>query len=338
MTVTAVIGAQFGSEGKGAVIAAMADKFDAAVRTGGPNAGHSLWHDGEIFKMRQIPCPWINPRCELILGAGAVLDLEMLHREIEDTGRIPLVDRNAVVITEEEVEAEKTSSLTHQGSTLEGVGAARIRKIWRDVDGPSPLASAHWPNTMDTVRYLHNLLADGKHILLEGTQGSGLSLHHGQWPHVTSQDTNAAQLAADAGIPPQAVEHVILVARTFPIRVGGPSGPMKDEMSWDEFPGIAPERTTVTKKIRRIGWWDEDVFGRAVMLNDPCGIALTFLDYIDPSLAGTSDPEAVWTSQSAMEFIKRVEREADAPVIMVGTGGPKFQMVSLEPCIHGIDW
>jgi adenylosuccinate synthase len=338
VSVTAVIGAGFGSEGKGAAIASMAHKFDVAVRTGGPNAGHSFWKDGIVYKMQSIPVPWFNPDCELILGAGAVIDEHQLRGEIDLTGRTPLIDHQAIFISDEDVAWEKGSSLTHQGSTLEGVGAARITKIRRDVDGLDPLARSHWAPTFDTVQMLWERLNKGERVLLEGTQGSGLSLHHGYWPHVTSADTNAGQLLADAGIAPSWLTHTLLVARTFPIRVGGPSGPMKGEMQWSDFPGIEPEKTTVTKKIRRIGKWDPEVFARAVQLNAPCGFCLTFLDYIDPGLRGATYAATILSSKKAVAFIKMVEAAAGVPCVKVGTGGERFEMTSLQPCTHGETW
>lgn len=344
MTATAIVGAQYGSEGKGAVVAALADRFDAAVRTGGPNAGHSFVHQGKLYKMRQVPCVWTKPNIPLILGAGATIDLEILEREIADTGvdrsRI-LIDRAAVVITSKDRETEEHSSLTRMGSTLEGVGAARIAKILRDVDS-RPLAGHHLgaQRTHDTVQVLWEMLNRGANVLLEGTQGSGLSLHHGLWPHVTSNDTNAAQMLADTGIAPSWLAHTLLVARSYPIRVGGPSGPMPGgEVTFADIPGApTPERTTVTNKVRRISGWEDRVFNRAVQLNDPCGIALTFIDYIDPSLFGTKDVAQIFASKAAREFIQQVEYQSRTPVVIVGTGGPEFEMVPLGGCKHGEVW
>lgn len=335
MGVTAIIGAQFGSEGKGAYIASTAGRFDVAVRTGGPNAGHSFWHGGRVYKMRSIPCTWINPNCALVLGAGAVIDPEVLRREVEETGRGDIrVDHQAAIITEQDREDEEHSALAGMGSTLEGVGYARIKKIKRDA-GDSPLARDHTVPTVDTVEYLSGQIQQGAEILLEGTQGSGLSLHHGQWPYVTSSDCNAAQLLADAGIAPAHLAHTILVARTYPIRVGGPSGPMRNERTWEEM-GRLPERTTVTNKIRRIGEWDSEVFARAVQLNAPCGIVLTFTDYLDSTLTGATDPGYVLKNRRLQAFIRMVEQEARAPVIAIGTGGKKFEIVPLTPCDHGV--
>ena len=54
-------------------------------------------------------------------------------------------------------------------------------------------------------------------ILLEGTQGTGLSLYHGDYPSVTSRDTTVAGCLAEAGIGPRRVRKIILVCRTFPM-------------------------------------------------------------------------------------------------------------------------
>lgn len=348
MTATAIVGAQYGSEGKGAVVAALAHLFDGAVRTGGPNAGHSLWRNGRVYKMRQVPCTWIE-RGPLIMGAGATVDLDVLMAEIVDTGVDPtriLIDRHATVIRPADRMAEEESSLTKMGSTLEGVGAARIKKIHREVDAVGVLARDYQvyggkvKTDVDTVQVLWEMLNQGQHILLEGTQGSGLSLHHGLWPHVTSNDTNAAQLLADSGVAPGWLKHTLLVARSYPIRVGGPSGPMPGgEISFDQIPGhVTPERTTVTNKIRRISGWEDRVFNRAVQLNDPCGIALTFTDYLDPAVRGAQDAEALWASPDVRDFILKVERESRVPVVLAGTGGERFNFTEMRPCKHGEMW
>ena len=56
----AVVGGQLGSEGKGALVKAIAGQFQSHVRVGGPNAGHSMFYGGKLFKMQQLPCGWVN--------------------------------------------------------------------------------------------------------------------------------------------------------------------------------------------------------------------------------------------------------------------------------------
>lgn len=348
MTATAIVGAQWGSEGKGVVAAAFAPWFRAAVRTGGPNAGHTFWHDGQKWVGRGIPCAWINPDCDLIIGAGAIVDRDLLIREAtqdtgltNDPGRLVYLDPQAAVIPPE-AHAAEADIRARIGSTAEGVGYTRKLKIERDAEF-RPLARDHdWSKPIvlaDTVRLLAEHLAMGHEVMLEGTQGAHLSIHHGEWPYVTSNDTNAAQLLADAGIAPAHLDHVILVARSYPIRVAGPSGPMGHEIDWSEIPGApAPELTTVTRKQRRIATWSEEHFARAVMLNNPCGVVLTFADYLDPDLTGETDRNLVLASEPVKRLIGGIEYDHRVPVIAAGTGGEGFALAGLGPCAHGRDW
>lgn len=347
MTATAIVGAQWGSEGKGVVAAALAPWFRAAVRTGGPNAGHTFYYNGIKHVGRGIPVAWINPNVDLILGAGAVLDKDLLEREHGETGidpgRLIYVDRNAFVVPDGAHEAEGDLRL-RIGSTAEGVGVARAAKIERNADDNDWRAStfdwSHPFRIADTIRLIAEHLAMGHEIMLEGTQGTSLSLHHGEWPFVTSNDTNAAQMAADAGIAPSHVEHTLLVARSYPIRVAGPSGPMGHEVDWSEIPGAPkPELTTVTKKQRRIAEWSDETFARSVMLNNPCGVVLTFADYLDPSLAGETDADLVIQSEPVRRLIGGIEYDHHVPVIAAGTGGEGvFALSELGPCAHGRYW
>jgi len=339
------VGAQLGSEGKGCVVYYLRNQFDLAVRTGAPNAGHSFVDRGKLFKMQTIPCTWPNRKCALVLGAGALVNARLLATEIAaieahegdiDVRTRLVVDDQAGILEPRHREEEGgVDGAMHKrmGSTGEGVGAARIDRIRRDpekfrlvghLDGAA-LEQEQMIGSFsggDTTITLAGALAGGKRILLEGTQGCGLSLVHGAWPHVTSSDTNAAQLAADAGLPPHSVTDVVLVARTYPIRVAGSSGPLAKEITWDEMSARVgrrlEERTTVTDKIRRIGEWDEALFDKAVRLNGPTEIALTFMDYLDPGCAGETRMKAL--SKKGLDFIHYVERTWGVPVTLIGTG------------------
>lgn len=291
----ALVGAQYGSEGKGAVAGILASQQPGMlwIRTGGPNAGHTVvhndTHEREVFC--SVPCGAVDETATLVIGAGAMIDADGLQEEMRRRpGRRVYVDGAASVIHHLLHDEGGVRGDLHQriGSTGKGVGMARIARIKRDEN--ENLLARHFPwsnkdvEVIDTVRLIHQWLQDGGAAVLEGTQGSGLSLTHGPWPYVTSADTNAAQLAADAGIPPSMVD-AVLVARTMPIRVAGNSGPLAGETSWEQISRQlgqpVTETTTVTRKTRRVGAWDEALFARAVMLNAPIWCALTFLDYWD---------------------------------------------------------
>lgn len=348
MVVVAVIGAQYGSEGKGVIVNELAPLFQIHVRVGGPNAGHSFYHQGKLWKMQGIPCGWTNPEARLVIGAGAVVDLALLGREVAEIEAAGYsvrdrlyIDEKAAVLDDRHHAAEGgvTGEIhTRIGSTGEGVGAARLARVsrepsaitlygeWDGTDLPDGL-----PSGSNTARLLELERRANSNILLEGTQGSALSNIHGPWPFVTSADTNAATLAADCGIPPKFIR-TLMVARTFPIRVAGNSGPMKDEVDWDFISKrtgkITTEHTTVTKKIRRIGKWDPTLLERATTLNEPDWIALTFLDYFNPKDEG----KVLWSdiSPESMSFIRHVEQIGRAPVMMAGTGG-EYWRVAMRP-------
>jgi adenylosuccinate synthase len=120
--ITVVIGGQFGSEAKGKVISFLADEFDMAVRTGSPNAGHTVFDDaGEIYKLQQIPATFLNKKCILCIGAGALIDPEILVNEIKKTGtkkRI-IIDPQAGIIEKKHAQAEK-GIVASIGSTGKG--------------------------------------------------------------------------------------------------------------------------------------------------------------------------------------------------------------------------
>lgn len=330
--VTVVVGGQYGSEGKGHIVEHIANEYGHHVRTGGPNAGHVIYHNGEKFNMQTVPCGWINPDAKLYVGAGATLDLEQLEKEIiiiEKAGysvrdRI-FIDPNCAIILEDHRLAE-AGLKDDIGSTGKGVGACRISRIHRNVDY-NLLANKYAGyitkvlrlKMADVANLLHQAISIGENVLLEGTQGSGLSLIHGKFPYCTSNDTNASQIVADAGIAPHKVTDVILVVRSHPIRVGGNSGFMKNEIDFDQLSDKLGrdvlEHTTVTKKVRRIAEWDEQVFLKAVTLNAPTQIALTFADYISNDDFEIDSYEQL--SEDTTNFIAYLE--LFAPVMFVGT-------------------
>lgn len=359
----ALIGAQYGSEGKGLVAAAMANDFDCHVRTGGANAGHTFYHDEQKFVARSVPIGWINPEANIYIGPGAVIDLDVLGAEldlIEKAGysiaeRL-MVDERAVIISHAQHLAEGgVSGRAHAeiGSTGEGVGLARMSKINRNTlintdtapyacmrvgDDPALFRSVLTTNADaieigDVAAELHKNLRCGSRILLEGTQGSGLSLTLGSWPHVTSADTNAAQFASDAGISPSDVSHSILVARTFPIRVAGPSGPLYGETSFEEI-GVPEETTTVTKKVRRVGQWNPEQVRYACEVNYPANIVVTFMDYLWPEIKDVTNWRAL--PEAVLEWIEQQEELIEAPIIAIGTGPNAYCPMKLKAGVNGL--
>jgi adenylosuccinate synthase len=250
--VDVIVGAQYGSEGKGNICSYLAGDYDVLVRVGGPNAGH--WASiPKAIKYVQIPSGTAaNPHAKILIGAGATIRVTQILREIEENGLTPdrlSIDPSAIIIEDSDLEFEQ-GGLEVIGSTKQGVGAATARKILGR-DGNRHLGSiVRLSGTSKELRTfirsvgkeLEDAYTSGRRILLEGTQGTDLSLHHAAYtlpdqyyPNVTSRETTVSGCLADAGISPLRVRRVVIVARTYPIRVGGNSGPMSMKLTLRQF-------------------------------------------------------------------------------------------------------
>lgn len=340
-----IIGAQYGSEGKGKLCSLLAPDYTDLVRSGGPNAGHWVRDRDYSYCFHHLPSGSIaNPTANLYLAAGATFWPAGLHKEIADLGNLTgnrfrlTVDRNAMAITGFDRESERNLVSTI-GSTGQGVGAAQIRRLERSVDSsdlvPTPGLKYGRVNVL-----LHAALKDhGAKVMLEGTQGSGLSLYHGYYPWVTSRDTNASGLLAEIGLPAHWVRDTWLVVRPYPIRTGGNSGPLM-EISWADLenrlgytPGsiAAAERTSTTNRQRRVGEFDWEQFEQACIANAPTHLFLSFGDYLSPDARYVTE----WSKfpPEVSRFIDMLENMAGVPVAGVSTG-PSNVHVAWSPAFE----
>lgn len=328
--VTVVVGAQFGSEGKGAVVAHLAKKltqWDTVIRVAGPNAGHTvLDENGSPWKLRAVPVAAVtNAKCQLHVAAGSEIDLDVLNAEVSalDEAGFNVTQRltvhpSATILTDRHKSTEGERGLIARvGSTGKGIGAARADRIMREAE----IAGSIFGSKM--LSEAGPFETDGD-IIIEGTQGYGLGLHTTFYPQTTSSDCRAIDFLAMAGISPWSEDvdrmEVIAVARVYPIRVAGNSGPLKGETSWAEL-GLPEERTTVTNNVRRVGKWDRALVQEALLANgggfwNPnVTVALTMLDHLYPDVAGRLD-----LGDEAEAYVHRLELELEANISLVGTG------------------
>jgi adenylosuccinate synthase len=340
MPATIVVGGQYGSEGKGKVVALLANRSNSPwlVRCGGPNSGHTVTIDGRDVILRQVPCCSQPQRATFCISAGCAIDETVLLQELDllniNRQRI-IVDPRAVIVTEADREAERLG-LRDIASTCSGTGAASVRRMSRRSD-------VYLAKTSDAISsrcrvetvapLLHNALEDGGDVIVEGTQGFALSLLHGpDYPFVTSRDTTAAGFATEAGLSPRLINNIIMVVRTFPIRVGGPSGPFADEISWDKIasasgaPIAVPEYTSVTKRLRRVARFNLDAVKLACDYNRPTSLAVMGLDRLDHKNSGTSDLKLL--TPRAKEFLQTLELATAVPIEFVGTGFGTFDVAT----------
>ena len=138
------------------------------------------------------------------------------------------------------------------------------------------------PHVIDTIGLLHDGLAAGGHVLLEGAQATFLDLDHGTYPYVTSSNPTAGGACAGTGLGPRDIDRVVGITKAYTTRVG--AGPFPTELldaDGDTLVDVGREFGTVTGRRRRAGWLDCVMLRHAVRLNSLTELALTKLDILD---------------------------------------------------------
>ncbi len=138
----AVIGSQWGDEGKGKVTDFLAENVDLVVRyQGGPNAGHTVVVGEETFKLHHLPSGILYPGKKCVLGDGMVLDPVILLAELQQLKNRGIVPRHLYISTRahlimpyhkrlDELEEQKRSG-EKIGTTMRGIGPAYTDKYSR---------------------------------------------------------------------------------------------------------------------------------------------------------------------------------------------------------------
>lgn len=318
-----ISGGQFGDEGKGKIVSFLARTMDldAIARAGtGPNAGHTVVHEGVEYKLRLVPSGFFNENAKLYIGAGVLVNPTTLLEEIERTNvknRL-FVDFQTGIIEDQHIQRDRKDSHLKDviGSTGSGCGPAnedrarRTLKLARDVESLKPYLT-------DVSAELNDIIDAGGEVLIEGSQATHLSLIHGTYPYVTSKDVTASTFAADVGIGPTKVDEVIVVFKAFTTRVG--TGPLNGELSEEEIRKRGwVEFGTVTGRPRRAAPFDFSLARKSVQLNGATTLALTKMDIVYPEMAGKTEEKDI--TREAMEFIEKVEDVSRVPVKYVSTG------------------
>jgi adenylosuccinate synthase len=215
--VDAVIGLQYGDEGKGKITAGVLSQvnYDITARfNGGPNAGHSIHKEnGAHYALHQLPSSVVYGQRGLI-GPGSAVDFHKLNKEIKEVNAIEdlnvknllHVARNICPIKNRHIEVDRNFHAGMQGSTSSGIAPAYSDFYNRT-------------NESNNQQYLPPPLTVDN-MLLEGAQGFYLDIYHGQYPYVTSSHISPAFAAASFGFSPKKIRNIIGVAKCYETRSG----------------------------------------------------------------------------------------------------------------------
>lgn len=202
----------------------------------------------------------------------------------------------------------------------------------------------------------HELLHAGNMWLHEGTQGYALAIDHGShFPYCTSRNTGTQAFMDHMAIPPKMVGDVYLNLRTYPIRVGnvvengqqqGYSGDGYSdciELNWEQVAQNAGmpveeaenlkkrEFTTVTGRLRRVFSFSWMGLKDAVKVNGATHLCVNFIQYINWKDRGLKGGIEAFNqlSKESREFIDKIEKTTNLPVVLIGTGALHDEVISL---------
>ena len=332
MASTVVVGGFFGDEGKGKIISYLAlhDKPSIVVRGGaGPNAGHTIKDGEKTYKVRMLPSGFLNKDAKVMVGPGVVVNPDVLLKEVNDFGveGRAFLDFNCGIIEKSHRDADSQGRLKEKiGSTGSGTGPANAERAMRTLKLAKEIEQLK-PYLIDVPLEVNSALDRNENVLIEGTQGTHLSLWHGTYPFVTTKDVTASGICADVGVGPKKVDDVIVVFKAYLTRVG--TGPMPGELSEEETSQLGWEEFgTVTGRLRRAAEFDFELAKRAVMLSSANQISITKLDVRFPNCAGITSYNEL--EEDAKSFIKNIEEELGVKVTLIGTGPSINDVIDLR--------
>jgi adenylosuccinate synthase len=285
MTVTIVVGAQWGDEGKGRVIDYLAERAEMVIRfQGGDNAGHTVVNEHGRFALHLIPCGIFYPHVRCLLGPGTVVNLDTVAEEQATLN----ADKHAY----NGIRAGDLHYLDFLRQRLALLLPPKNRQLaFYDlqpfsVEEMMDLAAAwrvrHGERIVDTLPWVRDAVQSGQRVLLEGQLGVGRDVNWGIYPFTTASSPTAGGACVGAGIPPRAIDEVLGVVKAYSTSVGG--GPFPTELH-DEYgtmlQEIGREFGATTGRARRCGWFDGVTISYASYLNGFTGIAVTKLDVLD---------------------------------------------------------
>ena len=338
-----LIDGQWGSTGKGKLAGYLGHRCSPALACSsfGPNAGHTFCAIDGIEKVvfKIMPMAALTATCPALIMPDSVFDVERFFKERAILGDIPVyVHPHASVLESFDADAAKRTGHRLAG-TMQGTGHALSRKMLRlegvrlakDVLPPAYIA--------DTCQMVRDACKEGKKVLFEISQGYDLSLNHGWlYPYVTSRDITVGACLNSANVPARYLANVIGCIRTFPIRVGnikgghsGPFYPDHQELSWGEVtqqaggPEDLLEKTTVTKRVRRVFSFSMMQIKRFVEATWPTYFFLNFVQYLNWDAHKVTE----WRDlpEECKMFSNNLEKATGVPVRLLGTGADLTEMV-----------
>jgi len=331
VSVTVLVGAQWGDEGKGKVAAVLGRTAELAARfQGGPNADHTVCVDKHRFVFRMLPAGILGSG-RGVIGNGMVISPGLLVDEIERLAELlpnvherVFVSLNAHLVFPTHRSRDRGRLARAIRTTGMGVGPAYVDKVARvgvrvrDVlardchreldresrDEVDRFVRRLADRCVDTSELVQGAIDQGQHVLAEGAQGAMLDLDHGSYPVVTACNTTVGAALSGLGVGPRDVGAVLLVCAAYvAIRGGGVASYAVSRSDRYRF-AQAEAQQGASDKPAKYGWLDLSQLRRVARLNGATGLIVTKLDVLDefPEIRVVRDESARRGGRSEQVF------------------------------------
>jgi len=273
-----IYGLAWGDEGKGKIANAMANKYDFVCRwNGGPNAGHTVYVNGQKHKTHIIPSGiFAGKKC--VIGPGCVINIDKFFEEIQglrtagfDTSLIK-ISPNAHIITEAHINYDK-QHLGHLGTTSQGIAPCYSDKMLRRGRRAIEMMDREW-------------IWDGElsgTVLCEGAQSVWLDIDHGDYPYVTSSST-LPYAACSLGFSPKKIRNIIGVAKAYDTKSG--VDPLFPTTLWNDpvlnsIIELGGEYGSTTGRKRLVNWLNLDKLKKSILLSGCTKLIINKCDVLE---------------------------------------------------------
>ena len=282
--VDVIIGLQHGDEAKAKCAYSICKEnknyYDYVVRfNGGPNAGHTIYHQGRKFVTHQIPVG-VFFDIPSIIGPCSVIDLLKLEKEVDelskflrkDISNLILIDKRAHMITTNHIKSDSDGSTI--GSTKSGIAYAYGDKCLRN--GIRYESSVYGFTCIDTYKLFHEEKAN---FLFEGAQGWGLDIDFGDYPYVTSSHCGIAGVIA-SGVNHNMIGTVYGIAKIYETYVGSKEFQPIENDELPRFQEVGQEIGATTGRKRQCNYLNLDTLIPAIKINGVTNIIFNKVDIV----------------------------------------------------------
>lgn len=285
MKIDAVLGLQYGDEGKGKICHSLLKekKYTHVIRfNGGCNAGHTIYHNGKKIVTHLIPSG-VFFGIKSIIGPGCVVDTHKFFQELNyleqngiKTDGLVFIAKNAHLV--QEIHTDEDSTETDIGTTRTGNGPAYRTKYAREGIRAEEYDILD-PYLIDMYEEFYNHKDKKVKILAEGAQAFHLDIDWGDYPYVTSSHCGIGSVMLN-GFNHKQIKNVYGVIKAYETYVGAKNF-QPEEPIFDTIQEEGQEFGSTTGRKRQCNWLNWDNVKQAVQMNGVNKLVINKVDVLE---------------------------------------------------------